>query len=108
MKTVEITDNSFSRQFEARVDGHLARIEYAAHDRKVFLTKLDIPKEITEADFKENFISTVLDHIQEQKLSVMPTSRQIARFISQHREYRHMLPVGIRIPTVVVEEPESV
>ena len=97
MSDLAIKDNSFLRQFEARVDGHLAKIEYSSQERKVFLTKLVIPEEINQEGFKEEFIKSVLNHIQEQNLRVVPTSPQIAGFLRKNRQYKGMLPVGIRI-----------
>ncbi|MBD0776635.1 N-acetyltransferase [Maribacter polysiphoniae] len=97
MNEVEINDNSFLRQFEARVEGQLAKIEYSSQERKVFLTKLVIPEEITKEGFKEDFIKSVLHHIQDQNLRVVPTSPQIAGFLRKNRQYKEMLPVGIRI-----------
>ncbi|WP_088342314.1 GNAT family N-acetyltransferase [Robiginitalea sediminis] len=97
MNQLAIKDNSFLRQFETRVDGHLAKIEYSSQERKVFLTKLVIPAEITKEGFKEEFIKGVLHLIQEQNLRVVPTSPQIAGFLRKNRQYKEMLPVGIRI-----------
>jgi hypothetical protein len=97
MSEISVKDNSFLRQFETRVNGHLAKIEYSSQERKVFLTKLVIPEEITAKDFKEEFIRSVLHHIQEQNLRVVPTSPQIAGFLRKNRQYKEMLPVGIRI-----------
>ncbi len=97
MNEVEIKDNGFLRQYETAVDGHLATIEYASQDRKVFLTKLIIPEEITREGFKEDFIAAVLGNIQEKNMHVVPTSPQIAVFIKKNRKYKDMLPVGIRI-----------
>ncbi len=97
MNEMEIKDNSFLRQFETRVEGHLAKIEYSSQERKVFLTKLVIPEEITEESFKEDFIKAVLHLIQDKNLRVVPTSPQIAGFLRKNRQYKEMLPVGIRI-----------
>ncbi len=97
MNAVEIKDNSFLRQFETSVEGQLAKIEYSSQERKVFLTKLVIPEGITKTDFKEDFIKSVLHHIQDQNLRVVPTSPQIAGFLRKNRQYKEMLPVGIRI-----------
>lgn len=103
---MKITDNNFSRQFETKVSGHLARIQYTAHERKVFLSKLEIPEEITEEHFKENFIAAVLDHLREKNLKVMPTNADVKRFLIQNSQYMEMLPVGIRLPKRVVETSE--
>ena len=74
MNDVIINDNSFLRQFETTVNGHLARIEYSSQERKVFLTKLVVPEEITDESFRENFIKAVLSIIQERNLRVVPTT----------------------------------
>lgn len=97
MNELEIKDNGFLRQFETKVDGHLAKIEYSSQDKKVFLTKLVIPEEIVQDGFKEDFITAVLMLIQEKNLRVVPTSPQIAGFLRKNRQYKEMLPVGIRI-----------
>ncbi|EIJ40791.1 GNAT family N-acetyltransferase [Galbibacter orientalis] len=97
MNEVVINDNEFLRQYETRIDGKLAKIEYASQERKVFLTKLVIPEEVTDPNFKDEFITTVLKHIEEKKLSVVPTSPQIAGFLRKHKEFKDLLPVGIRI-----------
>lgn len=98
MSDVIIKDNSFLRQFETTLNGHLARIEYSSQERKVFLTKLVVPEEITEEGFREDFIKAVLNNIQEKNLRVVPTSPHIAGFLRKNRlQYKEMLPIGIRI-----------
>jgi hypothetical protein len=97
MNEVVINDNSFLRQFETTFDGHLAKIEYSSQERKVFLTKLVIPEAIEAEGFKEDFIKAVLNTIQEKNLRVVPTSPQIAGFLRKNRQYKELLPVGIRI-----------
>ncbi|SFR31225.1 hypothetical protein SAMN04490243_0052 [Robiginitalea myxolifaciens] len=97
MSELAIKDNSFLRQFETRVDGQLAKIEYSSQERKVFLTKLVIPESISQEGFRESFIKAVLNHLQDQNLRVVPTSPQIAGFLRKNRQYKEMLPVGIRI-----------
>ncbi|MDO6492108.1 MAG: N-acetyltransferase [Cellulophaga sp.] len=98
MNAVEIKDNSFLRQYETRVNGHLAKLEYSSQERKVFLTKLIIPEEIIETEFKEGFIKAVLNDIQEKNMRVVPTSPDVASFLRKNKRlYKEMLPIGIRI-----------
>ena len=52
---MEITDNSFLRQFETETGDGLAKIEYAQQERKIFLTKLILPQNHDDASFKEEF-----------------------------------------------------
>ncbi|MEM9687312.1 MAG: N-acetyltransferase [Bacteroidota bacterium] len=97
MDNLRITDNAFLRQFEAKVDDKLAKIEYSTQEKKVFLTKVVIPEDITEDDFKDRFIKSVLREIDKKNLRMVPTSPDIARFLRRHKEYKELLPVGIRI-----------
>ena len=97
IETHELVDNDFLRQFEMKIDNELAKIEYSLQERKIFLTKLIIPEAVYSEDFQNNFIKTVFEHIEERNLSVVPTSPEIARFIRKNRQYKSMLPVGVRI-----------
>ena len=92
-----LTDNAFLRQYELIVGGELATLEYSQQERKIFLTKLNIPEVLESDDFIENFLKIVLENIIEKNISVVPTSPPVAKFIRGNRRYRKMLPVGIRI-----------
>lgn len=93
----ELIDNDFLRQFEIKFDNHLAKIEYSLQERKIFLTKLIIPEEIKDEDFKKDFLAIVFEQIEGRNLSVVPTSPEIAKFVRSNRKYKRMLPVGVRI-----------
>ncbi|WP_461533626.1 GNAT family N-acetyltransferase [Sinomicrobium sp.] len=93
---VAVKDNDFLRQFETRIDGKLAKIEYSSQEKKIFLTKLVIPENLGD-DFKDDFIISVLQLVEQRNLRVVPTSPEIARFLRKHKEYKNLLPVGIRI-----------
>lgn len=92
-----LTDNSFLRQYELKIGNQMATIEYSQQERKIFLTKLNIPINLEIDDFSEKFIKLVLEDISEKNISVVPTSPPIAKFIKRNRRYKKMLPVGIRI-----------
>ena len=92
-----LTDNPFLRQYELKVGGELATLEYSQQDRKIFLTKLNIPEVLESETFLEDFLKIVLEDIIKKDISVVPTSPPVAKFIRRNRRYRKMLPVGIRI-----------
>ena len=92
-----LIDNSFLRQYELKVGAELATLEYSQQERKIFLTKLNIPEVLMSEAFLENFLKIVLENIIEKDISVVPTSPPVAKFIRRNRRYRKMLPVGIRI-----------
>jgi len=93
----DLIDNEFLRQYEIKVGEQLIKIEYASQDRKIFLTKLEIPEDIHTKELEEQFLVIVLQHISELNVSVVPTSPPIAKFIRGNRKYKRMLPVGVRI-----------
>ena len=93
----ELIDNDFLRQFELKVDEQLVKIEYSLQERKIFLTKLIIPEPVRSEEFQNEFIKLVFENIEERNLSVVPTSPEIAKFIRKNRQYKSMLPVGVRI-----------
>ncbi|WP_417355593.1 hypothetical protein [Flavobacterium sp.] len=47
---MEIKDNEFSRQFETTVDDKMMSVEYSRQERKIFLTKINVPEGIDEDD----------------------------------------------------------
>ena len=94
---IVINDNEFLRQFEHKTDHGMAKIEYSLQERKIFLTKLIVPEGLDDVDFKNAFIKTVLDSIQERNLRVVPTSPKIASFLRKNKQYKDLLPVGVRI-----------
>lgn len=93
----ELIDNDFLRQYELKIEDELAKIEYSLQERKIFLTKLIIPENLFSEDFQNEFIILVLKNIEERNLSVVPTCSEIAKFIRRNRQYKSMLPVGLRI-----------
>ena len=97
-KDVEITDNEFLRQFELQVDDNLARIEYALQERKIFLTKYDMPAELEEKGYRDAFIKAVFEEVKDRGISLVPTSPEVAGYMRKNRrKYKDLLPVGINI-----------
>jgi len=71
IEDVEITDNEFLRQFELEVGDNMARIEYALQDRKIFLTKYEMPSDMEEQGFREIFIKAVFNIVEERRIHLV-------------------------------------
>ena len=84
MVKLDLQNNKFLRQFETLVNGHLARVEYAEQEKKIFLTKLIIPQEINSLQFEQLFIKSVLEFLSEKNYKVVPTSPRIAGFVKKN------------------------
>ena len=92
-----INDNLFLRQFEVKIEDDLAIIEYALQDRKIFLTKLIIPLSNKDENFEDTFIREVFEIIREKNIRIMPTSPQVRKFIKKNKEFKELLPIGVRL-----------
>ena len=74
IEDVEINDNEFLRQFELEIEDHMARIEYALQDRKIFLTKFVMPSDLENQGFREIFIKAVFKIVEDRGIHLVPTS----------------------------------
>ena len=102
MGNLIINDNTFLRQFEVEVDEDLAKIEYALQDRKIFIiSKTSLIKvssySNSNPDFEETFIREVFEIIKEKNIRIMPTSPEIRKFIKKHKQFKNLLPIGVRL-----------
>lgn len=98
IEDVEITDNEFLRQFELEIGDNMARIEYALQDRKIFLTKYEMPEDLEDQGFRDIFIKAVFDEVRDRGISVMPTSPEVVGFLRKNRrKYKDLLPVDKHI-----------
>lgn len=94
---MEVTDNAEMRHFEVRVGERLAVIEYQIQERKYFLTRTDFPKKFLESGEAEEMMAETLRIIEETGLRVVPMTRFVKQYFKEHRELRHLLPVGIHL-----------
>ncbi|MBL6649790.1 MAG: N-acetyltransferase [Flavobacteriaceae bacterium] len=92
-----INDNLFLRQFEVEIEDDLAIIEYALQERKIFLTKLIIPSSNKDKNFEEAFIREVFEIIKEKNIRIMPTAPKLRKFIKNNKEFKELLPIGVRL-----------
>ena len=97
MGNLTLNDNTFLRQYELEVGEDLAKIEYALQDRKIFLTKLIIPSSNNDSSLEETFIREVFEIIKEKNIRIMPTSPEIRKFIKKNKEFKDLLPIGVRL-----------
>lgn len=93
---VEITDSEFLRQFQTKVNGEIAFVEYSVQERKIFFTKVHIP-EVADKEFADEFIKAVLEEVSSRRLRVVPTCAEATAFFRRNKEYKELLPAGIRI-----------
>ncbi len=93
-----IKNNELLRQFEFRFEDKLLKVEYSEQGRNLFLTRFEMDKNIKEEQLKNLFLKTVLDHLSDEGMLVVPTCPIVAAFFRKHKaDYKHLLPVGINL-----------
>ncbi len=94
---MEIRDNTFSRQFETFVEDKLITVEYSFQEKKIFLTRLNVPENFNDEEFISDLLKNIMAIAIERKLKVVPVLPKIAAFFRKNPVYRELLPPGIRI-----------
>lgn len=94
---MEIKDNTFSRQFETLVDGKLISLEYSFQEKKIFLTRLNVPDNFEDEEFISDFLKNIMAIAIERKFKVVPILPKIAAFFRKNPVYKELLPPGIKI-----------
>ncbi|MDI5887199.1 GNAT family N-acetyltransferase [Flavobacterium yafengii] len=94
---MEIKDNIFSRQFETIVEKELISVEYSFQEKKIFLTKLNVPETFKNEEFVSNFLKNIMEIAIERKLKVVPIQPKIVAFFKKNPVYKELLPPGIRL-----------
>ena len=94
---MEIKDNTFSRQFETIVDTRLISVEYSFQEKKIFLTRINMPEGFDNEEFISDFLKNIMEIAYERKLKVVPILPKIALFFRKNTTYKDLLPPGIKI-----------
>ena len=94
---MEIKDNTFSRQFETIVNGKLVSVEYSFQEKKIFLTRINVPEGFDNEEFISDFLKNIMEIAYERKLKVVPILPKIALFFRKNITYKDLLPPGIKI-----------
>lgn len=94
---IEIKDNTFARQFETITEKGLVSVEYSFQEKKIFLTKINVPDSFDDEEFISKFLKNIMEIAIERKLKVVPILPKIVLFFKKNPVYKELLPPGIRI-----------
>lgn len=94
---MEIKDNTFQRQFETLHNGALVSVEYSFQERKIFLTRINLPAGFNDEEFVTELLMNIMAIAEERRLKVVPTFPKIAAFFRKNPRYKELLPPGIKI-----------
>ena len=94
---IEIKDNTFARQFETSTPKGLVSVEYSFQEKKIFLTKINVPDLFDDEIFISNLLKNIMAIAIERKLKVVPILPKIVVFFKKNPVYKELLPPGIRL-----------
>ena len=93
---MEVINSEFSRQYQAKLNGELAFVDYSIQDRKIFFTKTLIPEGTDEA-LTDEFFKGVLELVAQKKYKVVPVCPLAISLFKRNKMYKEVLSAGIRI-----------
>ncbi|MGE7775111.1 MULTISPECIES: GNAT family N-acetyltransferase [Chitinophaga] len=96
-KLLEIRDNENAKQFETRVNGHLAKIEYMEGGNRIFLTHTEVAPQLEGQGVAALLVERVLSIIDERGQKIVPLCPYVATYIRKHPEWKKLLAHGINV-----------
>lgn len=96
-KDLEVVDNPSAKQYEAEVEGSLARIEYIKAQDKIYLTHTEVPRELEGKGIGSALVLKVLEDIEAKGLTLVPLCPFVALYLKRHPEWKRLVMKGINI-----------
>ena len=96
-KDLMVVDNPSAKQYEAKVEGSLARIEYIKAKDKIYLTHTEVPQVLEGKGIGSALVSKVLEDIEEKGLTLVPLCPFVALYLKGHPEWKRLVMKGINI-----------
>jgi predicted GNAT family acetyltransferase len=96
-KLLDVKDNVNARQFEVKIDGLLAKVEYMMGGNKIFLTHTEVPPALEGKGIASALVERVLEIVEERKLKMVPLCPYVATYLRKHPEWKRLLAHGINV-----------
>lgn len=88
---ITVTNDESAHQFEARVDGLLARLVYRRAGERVLMTHTEVPPAIERRGIGSALVRAALEDARAHRRQVVPLCSFVGWYIAQHPEYRDLL-----------------
>ena len=96
-KDLMVVDNPSAKQYEAKVEDSLARIEYIKAQDKIYLTHTEVPQALEGKGIGSALVLKVLEDIEEKELTLVPLCPFVALYLKRHPEWKRLVMKGINI-----------
>jgi predicted GNAT family acetyltransferase len=95
--TAALMDEPDARQFVLRVDGQRARVEYDRDGDRIFLTGIDVPKELEQRGVRDVIMVKVLSLVEEKGWKLVPTHPAIKDYLRSNVDWQRLLLKGVQL-----------
>ena len=90
-KTIEVQNNTQDNQYEVKINGHLAKIEYILRKNRITFTHTEVPSELEGQGIASKMAHFALDDAQAKGYSVNPLCPFVKGYIERHPEYQSLV-----------------
>lgn len=94
LDNVSIINNAVENRFEAKVDEHLAVIDYYRKGDAIVYTHTGVPDALSGQGLASKMARTALDYAREENLTVIPECPFVRAYIRRHPEYLDLVKSG--------------
>lgn len=96
---VTLKNNELAKQFEWKIDGHLAKVEYdfSSDKKRIFLMHTEVPAALEGMGVASRLVQAVLELIGEKGWKLVPYCPYVKIYLKKHPEYKRLLDKGISI-----------
>jgi len=88
---VVVTHNPAAGQFEARVNGHVAVLQYRRSLERIVFTHTEVPEAARGHGVADHLAHAGLEFARAEHLSVVPICPFVAAYLRRHPEYESLV-----------------
>ncbi len=85
--SIELTNNEATQQYEARIDGALARLQYERGGDRIVFVHTEVPAALEGQGIASMLARTALEDARARRLTVVPLCPFLSDYIRRHPEY---------------------
>ncbi|MGY8562585.1 N-acetyltransferase [Paracidovorax citrulli] len=87
----EVEHDLDRHRFQARVQGHLALLDYQIKRKRMVITHTEVPEAIGGRGIAGELTKVALRYARDNKLKVVPACAYAEQFFARHTEYDDLL-----------------
>ncbi len=91
MEPLAIFNNEQQQQFQVRLEGELASLEYRLHEGKIVLMHTEVPVTLGGRGIGSALVGFAFNYARENHLSVKVYCPFVAAYVKRHPEYQELI-----------------